>query len=70
MERLRKDEGRLIPDWFDYTACSGLSREMVQRLSRVRPSTLGQASRMAGVTPAAVSLIQVFLEIQARGRTA
>ena len=70
MERLRKDEQRAIPDWFDYTACSGLSREMVQRLSKVRPSTLGQASRMSGVTPAAVSLIQVFLEIQARGRTA
>jgi tRNA uridine 5-carboxymethylaminomethyl modification enzyme len=70
MERLRKDEQRTIPDWFDYTACSGLSREMVQRLSKVRPSTLGQASRMAGVTPAAVSLIQCFLEIQARGRTA
>jgi tRNA uridine 5-carboxymethylaminomethyl modification enzyme len=70
MARLRKDEGRHIPDWFDYTACSGLSREMVQRLSLVRPSTLGQASRMTGVTPAAVSLIQTFLEIQARGRTA
>jgi tRNA uridine 5-carboxymethylaminomethyl modification enzyme len=70
MIRLRKDEGRHIPDWFDYTACSGLSREMVQRLSRVRPGTLGQASRMSGVTPAAVSLIQTFLEIQARGRTA
>jgi len=70
MERLRKDEQRVIPDWFDYTACSGLSREMVQRLSKVRPSTLGQASRMAGVTPAAVSLIQCFLEIQVRGRTA
>jgi tRNA uridine 5-carboxymethylaminomethyl modification enzyme len=70
MARLRKDEGRGIPDWFDYNACSGLSREMVQRLTRVRPSTLGQASRMSGVTPAAVSLIQTFLEIQARGRTA
>jgi tRNA uridine 5-carboxymethylaminomethyl modification enzyme len=70
MERLRKDEQRAIPDWFDYKACSGLSREMVEKLSRVRPGTLGQASRMAGVTPAAVSLIQTFLEIQARGRTA
>jgi tRNA uridine 5-carboxymethylaminomethyl modification enzyme len=70
MQRLRADEARGIPDWFDYTACSGLSREMVEKLSRVRPSTLGQASRMSGVTPAAVSLIQCFLEIQARGRTA
>jgi tRNA uridine 5-carboxymethylaminomethyl modification enzyme len=66
MERLRKDEQRAIPVWFDYAACSGLSREMVEKLSRVRPSTLGQASRISGVTPAAVSLVQCFLEIQGR----
>jgi tRNA uridine 5-carboxymethylaminomethyl modification enzyme len=66
MERLRKDEARAIPAWFDYRACSGLSREMVEKLDRVRPSTLGQASRISGVTPAAVSLVQCFLEIQAR----
>ena len=70
MVRLRKDEQRTIPDWFNYTVCSGLSREMVEKLGRVRPSTLGQASRMSGVTPAAVSLIQTFLEIQARRRVA
>jgi tRNA uridine 5-carboxymethylaminomethyl modification enzyme len=70
MERLRRDEARAIPGWFDYTAVSGLSREMVEKLGRVRPSTLGQASRLPGVTPAALSLIQCFLEIQARGRTA
>ena len=70
MARLRADEARTIPDWFDYRACSGLSREMVEKLDRVRPATLGQASRISGVTPAACSLIQVFLEIQARGRTA
>jgi len=66
MARLRADEGRPIPASFDYAACSGLSREMVEKLSRVRPSTLGQASRIAGVTPAAVSLIQCFLEIHKR----
>jgi tRNA uridine 5-carboxymethylaminomethyl modification enzyme len=70
MARLRADEARPIPDWFDYRACSGLSREMVERLDRVRPATLGQASRMSGVTPAACSLIQCFLEIQARARAA
>jgi len=70
MARLRAEEARAIPDWFDYRACSGLSREMVERLDRVRPSTLGQASRMAGVTPAAVSLIQCFLELQSRRRVA
>jgi tRNA uridine 5-carboxymethylaminomethyl modification enzyme len=66
MERLRRDEARAIPETFDYTTVSGLSREMVERLGRVRPSTIGQASRLPGVTPAALSLIQCFLEIQAR----
>lgn len=70
MDRLKRDEQRAIPEWFNYAAVSGLSREMIEKLSRVRPSTIGQASRMAGVTPAALSLIQCFLEIQARGRTA
>jgi tRNA uridine 5-carboxymethylaminomethyl modification enzyme len=70
MERLRKAEERVIPAWFDYTACSGLSREMVQTLGRVRPTTLGQASRIQGVTPAAVSLVNCFIEIQARRKTA
>ena len=66
IERLKKSEQRLIPDWFDYAKVSGLSREMNEKLSRVRPRTLGQASRIPGVTPAAVSLINVFIEIQSR----
>ena len=66
MARLRNDEARAIPPTFDYRACSGLSREMVEKLDRVRPLTLGQASRISGVTPAAVTLIQCFLEIQSR----
>ena len=70
MARLKADEARTIPAWFDYPRCSGLSREMVEKLTRVRPATLGQASRISGVTPAACSLIQTFLEIQARGRVA
>jgi tRNA uridine 5-carboxymethylaminomethyl modification enzyme len=66
MEKLRSSEQKAIPGWFDYEAVSGLSREMKEKLGRVRPQTLGQASRIAGVTPAAVSLIHVFIEIQAR----
>jgi tRNA uridine 5-carboxymethylaminomethyl modification enzyme len=66
MEKLKRDEGRVIPDWFDYAACSGLSREMVETLGRVRPATLGQASRIQGVTPAAVSLVNCFIEIQGK----
>jgi tRNA uridine 5-carboxymethylaminomethyl modification enzyme len=70
MEKLKRDEGRVIPPEFDYAACSGLSREMVEKLGKVRPRTLGQASRIQGVTPAAVSLVNCFIEIQARRQTA
>jgi len=70
MERLKRDEQRAIPPWFDYAACGGLSREMIETLGRVRPRTLGQASRIQGVTPAAVTLVNCFLEIQSRRRTA
>jgi tRNA uridine 5-carboxymethylaminomethyl modification enzyme len=66
IERLKKAEQRTIPDWFDYAKVSGLSREMNEKLQRVRPRTLGQASRIPGVTPAAVSLINVYIEIQAK----
>jgi tRNA uridine 5-carboxymethylaminomethyl modification enzyme len=66
IDRLKKAEQRVIPDWFDYSSVSGLSREMNEKLQRVRPRTLGQASRIPGVTPAAVSLINVYIEIQAR----
>jgi len=66
IERLKRSEQRQIPDWFDYGKVSGLSREMNEKLTRVRPRTLGQASRIPGVTPAAVSLINVYIEIQAR----
>jgi len=68
IERLKKAEQRRIPGWFDYRAVSGLSREMQEKLTRVVPQTLGQASRIPGVTPAAVSLINVYIEIQARRR--
>jgi len=66
MEKMKKAERRSIPEWFDYSSVSGLSTEMKQVLSRVRPQTLGQASRIAGVTPAAISLIHVYIEIQGK----
>lgn len=70
MEKMRRAERRAIPGWFDYSTVSGLSSEMKEILSRVRPQTIGQASRIAGVTPAAVSLIHVYIEIQGRARVA
>ena len=65
---MKKAEGTRIPTWFDYRAVSGLSREMQSTFERVRPITLGQASRLPGVTPAAVSLLHVYIEIQSRKR--
>ncbi|WP_263373689.1 tRNA uridine-5-carboxymethylaminomethyl(34) synthesis enzyme MnmG [Granulicella aggregans] len=70
IEKMKKAEDRRIPEWFDYKVVSGLSREMQQTLERVRPMTLGQASRIAGVTPAAVTLVNIYIEIQGRGRQA
>ena len=63
-----RTQQRRIPAWFDYGAVSGLSREMQEKLGHVVPQTLGQASRIPGVTPAAVSLINVYIEIQGRRR--
>jgi len=68
IERLKKAEQHTIPQWFDYGSVSGLSREIQETLIKVRPRTLGHASRIPGVTPAAVSLVHVFIEIQSRRR--
>jgi tRNA uridine 5-carboxymethylaminomethyl modification enzyme len=68
IERLKKAEQRGIPEWFDYRSVSGLSREMQEKLIKIRPRTLGHASRIPGVTPAAVSLVNVYIEIQAKRR--
>jgi tRNA uridine 5-carboxymethylaminomethyl modification enzyme len=68
IERLKKAETKTIPVWFNYASVSGLSREMQEKLTRLRPQTIGQASRLPGVTPAAVALLNVYIEIQSRQR--
>ena len=60
-DRARREERRRIPGDFPFARVPGLSREVVHRLSQVRPETLGQASRIPGVTPAAVAVLGVFL---------
>ncbi|MGH9475083.1 MAG: tRNA uridine-5-carboxymethylaminomethyl(34) synthesis enzyme MnmG [Terriglobales bacterium] len=65
MQQLREAEGKTIPASFDFRL-AGLSREMQEKLTRVRPLTLGQASRIPGVTPAALSLLLVHLELRKR----
>ena len=61
VERMRRQERRRIPDGFAFAGVPGLSREAVQRLTQVRPETLGQASRVPGVTPAAIAVLGVYL---------
>ena len=70
IEKLKAAESVAIPDWIDYRAISGLSREVREILERVRPITIGQASRLPGVTPAALSLVHVSIRLQAARRLA
>ena len=68
VERARRDEGRGIPDDFRYAGVPGLSNEIVQRLTEIRPETVGQASRVSGVTPAAAAVIVRELRRMEQGR--
>ncbi|WP_431687442.1 tRNA uridine-5-carboxymethylaminomethyl(34) synthesis enzyme MnmG [Hahella sp. NBU794] len=62
IERLRRNENMALPADLDYSGIQGLSNEIKQKLTEVRPETLAQASRIPGVTPAAVSLLLVHLK--------
>jgi len=68
IEKLKAAEAVAIPEWLEYGAISGLSREMREKLERVRPMTIGQASRIPGVTPAALSLVHVSIRLQGARR--
>jgi tRNA uridine 5-carboxymethylaminomethyl modification enzyme len=68
--KLKAAEAVAIPEWLDYGAISGLSREMREKLERVRPATIGQASRIPGVTPAALSLVHISIRLQETRRLA
>jgi tRNA uridine 5-carboxymethylaminomethyl modification enzyme len=61
VERFREQEGVVIPESIDFSELESLSTEVREKLNRVRPATLGQASRIAGVTPAAIAVLQVWL---------
>ncbi len=61
VERSQSLESRPIPSGFNYEAVSGLSREVVERLGKVKPDNLGQASRVPGITPAAISILRIHL---------
>lgn len=64
VERFRKMEDFRLPENFDYGSIQGLSREVREKLDRIRPRSLGQAWRISGITPAAISLLSVYLKKQ------
>ena len=70
VERGRRQEAQAIPPGFHYAGVPGLSREIVERLTEIRPRTLGQALRVPGVTPAAVTLIGAYARRGKAGATA
>ena len=68
VKRFKKVEGVRLPEGFDYSQVSGLSREVREKLERVKPRSLGQASRIAGITPAAISILSVYLSTKEKTR--
>lgn len=62
IERRRKNESKVIPEEFDYGRVKGLSSEAMEKLNRIRPDTIGQASRIPGMTPAAISLLLIHMK--------
>jgi tRNA uridine 5-carboxymethylaminomethyl modification enzyme len=62
VSRFQKIENLRLPDNIDYSHISGLSKEVREKLSRIRPASLGQASRISGVTPAAITLLSIYLK--------
>lgn len=66
IERQRRDAATPMPPDFDYGAVRGLSNEIREKLERIRPTDLGQASRIAGMTPAAISLLLIHLKKRQR----
>ncbi len=66
-EKFKKIEGKQIPEGFTYKGIPGLSKEIVEKLEEVKPFNLGQASRIPGMTPAAISLLMVAVERHKRG---
>ena len=67
-EKLKKMEGKKIPDNFDYASVNGLSAEVLEKLQKIMPANIGQAGRIPGITPAALSLLLISIEKRRRQR--
>jgi tRNA uridine 5-carboxymethylaminomethyl modification enzyme len=70
IERMLGSDTRAIPESMNFDRIPGISREVGERLARVRPATLGQAARIPGVTPAAVAILDVYLTVSRETLTA
>ena len=68
MHLYRRDESLILPEDFDYATLQGLSNEARQKLQSIRPRTIGQAGRIDGITPAALTLLVAHIRRQGRGR--
>lgn len=68
INKFKKLEDLTIPETFSYDSIPGLSREIIQKLTSVRPNSLGQATRISGVTPAAISVLMVYLKRDGRDK--
>src|SRR5947209_8225308 len=64
VEKLRKAEAKRLPADLDYSGMAGLSREIVEKLTRIRPQSIAQASRIPGITPASISILLFHLEMR------
>ena len=69
IRRFKKLEEKRIPSAFDYDSVRGFSAEVLEKLKKFRPHSIGQASRISGITPAAISLLLVALEKYSRGES-
>ncbi len=67
VQRFREQEGVVLPEALDYSGIASLSSEVREKLDKIKPSTLGQASRIAGVTPAAIAVLQIHLRKSRHG---
>jgi tRNA uridine 5-carboxymethylaminomethyl modification enzyme len=68
LEKISSMDGRILPPGMDFSKVPGLSREMIEKLNQIKPMTIGQASRIPSVTPAAISMLVVYLQANAKGK--
>ena len=62
IEKFKKLESRKLPDTFDYLNLKGISLEAIQKLDKFRPTSVGQASRISGISPADIAVLLIYLE--------